>query len=158
MNSFLVLVVLACLALDLGDAETTEKKDKEANKTTGGGGDSIVSDLLGSPEMIQSVMPKNMDEIFDMLEKFVPGMKQLQPLLEKTWKLMDPVMKVFSLQNKKEHHIIAQHSKEWPAVSQKMLPTLMEIFKSLQKDEKVTDEQYAKWGKALIKDNRKFFK
>ena len=34
----------------------------------------------------------------------------------------------------------------------------MEIFKSLQKDEKVTDEQYAKWGKALIKDNRKFFK
>ena len=102
MKNFLVLVVLACLALDLGDAETTEKKDKEANKTTGGGGDSIVSDLLGSPEMIQSVMPKNMDEIFDMLEKFVPGMKQLQPLLEKTWKLMDPVIKVFLLQNKKK--------------------------------------------------------
>ena len=100
MKNFLVLVVLACLALDLGDAETTEKKDKEENKTTGGGGDSIVSDLLGSPEMIQSVMPKNMDEIFDMLEKFVPGMKQLQPLLEKTWKLMDPVVKVFSLQKK----------------------------------------------------------
>ena len=100
MKSFLVLVVLACLTLDLSDAETTEEKDKEENKTTGGGDDSIVSDLLGSPEMIQSVMPKNMDEIFDMLEKFVPGMKQLQPLLEKTWKLMDPVMKVFSLQNK----------------------------------------------------------
>ena len=100
MKSFLVLVVLACLALDLGDAETTEKKDKEENKSTGGGGDSIVSDLLGSPEIIQSVMPKNMDEIFDMLEKFVPGMKQLQPLLEKTWKLMDPVVKVFSLQKK----------------------------------------------------------
>ena len=105
MRIFLVLVVIACLALDLGDAETTEKKEKEANKTTGGGGasgtdDSIVSDLLGSPEMIQSVMPKNMDEIFDMLEKFVPGMKQLQPLLEKTWKLMDPVIKVFSLQKK----------------------------------------------------------
>ena len=109
MKNFYVLVVLACLALDLGDAETTEEKDKEGNKTTGGGGasgadDSIVSDLLGSPEMIQSVMPKNMDEIFDMLEKFVPGMKQLQPLLEKTWKLMDPVMKVFSLQNKKNHN------------------------------------------------------
>ena len=108
MKSFLVLVVLACLALDLGDAQTTEKKDKEGNKTTGGGGasgdDSIVSDLLGSPEMIQSVMPKNMDEIFDMLEKFVPGMKQLQPLLEKTWKLMDPVMKVFLIQNKKTPH------------------------------------------------------
>ena len=109
MRIFLVLAVLACLTLDLGDAETTEEKDKEANKTTGGGGasganDSIVSDLLGSPEMIQSVMPKNMDEIFDMLEKFVPGMKQLQPLLEKTWKLMDPVMKVFSLKNKKTSH------------------------------------------------------
>ena len=105
MKSFLVLVVLACLALDLGDAETTEKKDKEANNSTGGGGasganDSIVSDLLGSPDMIQSVMPKNMDEIFDMLEKFVPGMKQLQPLLEKTWKLMDPVMKVFQYKTK----------------------------------------------------------
>ena len=58
----------------------------------------------------------------------------------------------------KKHLIIALNSKEWPAVSQKMLPTLMEIFKSLQKDEKVTDEQYAKWGKALIKDNRQFFK
>ena len=109
MKSFLVLVVLACLTLDLGDAETTEEKDKGGNKTTGGGGtngadNSIVSDLLGSPEMIQSVMPKNMDEIFDMLEKFVPGMKQLQPLLEKTWKLMDPVMKVFSLKNKKTSH------------------------------------------------------
>ena len=101
MKSFLVLVVLACLALDLGDAETTEKKDKEGNNSTASGSDdSIVSDLLGSPEMIQSVMPKNMDEIFDMLEKFVPGMKQLQPLLEKTWKLMDPVVKVFSLQKK----------------------------------------------------------
>ena len=105
MKSFLVLVVLACLALDLGDAETTEKKDKEGNNSTASGSDdSIVSDLLGSPEMIQSVMPKNMDEIFDMLEKFVPGMKQLQPLLEKTWKLMDPVVKVFSLQNKKKPH------------------------------------------------------
>ena len=41
---------------------------------------------------------------------------------------------------------------------EKLTPTLIEIRKALQGDSDISDEQFAKWGKVLVKDGRSFAK
>ena len=45
-----------------------------------------------------------------------------------------------------------------PGVAEKLTPTFIEIRKALQGDGDISDEQFAKWGKALVKDGRPFAK
>ena len=43
----------------------------------------MIEDALANPEMIKAVLPKSMDEIFDIFESIVPGSKDLQkPIME----------------------------------------------------------------------------
>jgi len=134
MKTICVLVLVACLASDLCNAKKTSgKKEKDGEDYQLGG-------LLSDPDLIKSLIPKNMGELFDLAEEIVPGMKALQAPIEKTWKLLHPVLK------------------DLPGVAEKLTPTFIEIRKALQGDGDISDEQFAKWGKALVKDGRPFAK
>ena len=54
----------------------------------------IISDLLEDPDLVKSLIPQNTDEFFAIAEEIVPGMKDLQAPIEKSWKLLHPVLKV----------------------------------------------------------------
>ena len=45
-----------------------------------------------------------------------------------------------------------------PEVLEKMSPTIIEIGKALRGTEKISDENFIKWGKALDKEGRGFAK
>merc|ERR1712179_903318 len=138
MKAIFVLVLVACFAFDLCNAN--KKRKKMFRKPMDGDDYQLLGGLLGDPELIKSLIPKNMDELFELLESFVPGMRQLQAPIQKTWSLLHPVLK------------------DLPDVAEKVSPTLIEIRKALQADEDISDEQFAKWGKALVKDGRPFAK
>ena len=55
---------------------------------------SLVSDLLGDPNLVKELIPKNMGVLFDIAEKIVPGMKALQTPIEQTMILLHPVLLV----------------------------------------------------------------
>jgi len=139
MKTIFVLVLVACLASDLCNAKSN-KKDSGKIKKEKDGEDYQLGGLLSDPDLIKSLIPKNMGELFDLAEEIVPGMKALQAPIEKTWKLLHPVLK------------------DLPGVAEKLTPTFIEIRKALQGDGDISDEQFAKWGKALVKDGRPFAK
>merc|ERR1719341_1444698 len=144
MKAIFVLVLVACLASDLCKAaNNADGLGLGVGRRVGWkdrGDDYQLGGLLGDPDLIKSLIPKNMDELFELLESFVPGMRQLQAPIQKTWSLLHPVLK------------------DLPDVAEKVLPTLIEIRKALQADEDISDEQFAKWGTALVKDGRPFAK
>ena len=114
----------------------------------------ILGGLLGDPELIKSLIPKNMGELFDLAEEIVPGMKGLQAPIEKTWSLLHPVLKVNLAFNPPQKYIF----QDLPDIAEKVSPTLIEIRKALQADGDISDEQFGKWGKALVQDGRPFAK
>jgi len=146
MRTIFVLIVLGCLASDLCDARSRSKKEKpprrrcDRRKRSLSGDDYQLGGLLSDPDLIKSLIPKNLGELFDLAEEIVPGMKALQAPIEKTWKLLHPILK------------------DLPGVAKKLTPTFIEIRKALQGDDDISDEQFAKWGKALVKDGRPFAK
>ena len=70
-------------------ARTLERKLKEDGEDYG-----LIGDALADPALIRSLIPKNLEELFDLAEEIVPGMKDLQAPIEKTWSLLHPVLKV----------------------------------------------------------------
>merc|ERR1719341_3202231 len=144
MKAIFVLVLVACLASDLCKAgNNADGLGLGVGRRVGWkdhGDDYQLGGLLGDPDLIKSLIPKNMDELFELLESFVPGMRQLQAPIQKTWSLLHPVLK------------------DLPEVAEKVSPTLIEIRKALQGDQDISDEQFAKWGKALVKDGKPFAK
>ena len=93
MKTICVLVLVACLASDLCNAKSNKKKSGKIKKEKDGE-DYQLGGLLSDPDLIKSLIPKNMGELFDLAEEIVPGMKALQAPIEKTWKLLHPVLKV----------------------------------------------------------------
>merc|ERR1719154_498409 len=85
---------------------------------------SMVENVMKDPKQLKEVIPKTADDLFDMLESMVPGMKKLQEPVVKTIKNFWPV------------------AKDYPDVLEKMLPTLKDITRV----EKPTEAQFAKWG------------
>merc|ERR1712179_491140 len=120
MKAIFVLVLVACFAFDLCNAN--KKRKKMFRKPMDGDDYQLLGGMLGDPELIKSLIPKNMGELFDLDEEIVPGMKDL------------------------------------PDVAEKVSPTLIEIRKALQADGDISDEQFGKWGKALVQDGRPFAK
>ena len=101
MKAIFVLVLVACLASDLCKASKRskkksgrEKKEKDIGGWKDDGEDYQLGGLLGDPDLIKSLIPKNLGELFDLAEEIVPGMKDLQAPIEKTWSLLHPVLKV----------------------------------------------------------------
>ena len=78
-------------------------------------------------------MPKSNDEFFELLDKLVSGMKKLQQPLVKTLRNMWPI------------------TKKDPDIIKKQMDTWKEIIDAVLKDEKITDAEYAKWGRSLLK-------
>ena len=162
MKTFFVLVVVVCLASDFCDAAKKSKKKSVKKKKNGdynGEDYGLIGELLGDPSLIKALIPKNLGELFDIAEEIVPGMKDLQAPIEKSWKLLHPVLKVdlafWQPQATLLKNIFFQ---DLPDVVEKLTPTLIEIRKALQGDGDISDEQFAKWGKALVKDGRSFAK
>ena len=50
--------------------------------------------MLSDPKLLAELLPKSFDELFDMLEKMVPGMKELQTPLEIGTTIFLPLLKV----------------------------------------------------------------
>ena len=97
MKTFFVLVVVVCLASDFCDAAKKAKKKSVKKKKNGdynGEDYGLIGELLGDPSLIKALIPKNLGELFDIAEEIVPGMKDLQAPIEKSWKLLHPVLKV----------------------------------------------------------------
>ena len=61
---------------------------------------SIISDLLGDSGLVKSMIPQSLDEVFDLADGIVPGMKALQEPLNKTWSLLKPVLLVNQISSK----------------------------------------------------------
>ena len=103
MRTIFVLIVLGCLASDLCDARSRSKKEKpprrrcDRRKRSLSGDDYQLGGLLSDPDLIKSLIPKNLGELFDLAEEIVPGMKALQAPVEKTWSLLQPVLLVNNL-------------------------------------------------------------
>merc|ERR1712050_754175 len=91
--------------------------------------------------MGQDFIPKTVDELFDLIEKILPGTKELQGPVVKTVKNFGPVFA------------------ESPDVLEKLLPTLKEIIAG-GKD--ASDEKMKKWKKSLLEIGgpllKKYFK
>ena len=176
MKTIPVLVLLACIASDLcnacninvnvvkarckgkGNPEACARK--LARKLKEDGEDyGLIGDALADPGLLKALIPKNLGELFDLAEEIVPGMKGLQAPVQETWKLLHPVLKVnliaFGIIIIQPKNNIFQ---ELPAVERKLAPTLIEIRKALQGDDEISDRQFAKWGKALVKHGRPFAK
>ena len=106
MRTIFVLIVLGCLASDLCDARGRNTKKNlhlrderrrggcDRRKRSVSGDDYQLGGLLSDPDLIKSLIPKNLGELFDLAEEIVPGMKALQAPIEKTWKLLHPILKV----------------------------------------------------------------
>ena len=85
MKTIIVLVFVASLSSDLCNAYIKNKLDKGKKDTHGADKDK---------ELIKSLIPKNLGELFDLADKIVPGTKDLQARNEKSWKLLHSVLKV----------------------------------------------------------------
>jgi hypothetical protein len=83
--------------------------------------------------LFQNLMPTSNDESFDLMDKLVPGMKNLQNPLVETLRNMWPIIK-------KDADIIEEQIDTWK-----------EIVDAVLNNEKITDKEYAKWGKSLLK-------
>ena len=59
---------------------------------------SIISDI--HPELVKAMIPQSLDEVFNLAEGIVPGMKPLQDPLNKTWSLLKPVLLVNQISSK----------------------------------------------------------
>merc|ERR1712032_1472947 len=130
MKIFFVLIVVVCLASDFCDAAKKAKKKSGKEKKEKNGEDyGLIGELLGDPSLIKALIPKNLGELFDIAEEIVPGMKDLQAPIEKSWKLLHPVLK------------------DLPDVVEKLTPTLIEIRKALQGDGDISDEHLPNGGR-----------
>ena len=164
MKTFFVLVVVVCLASDFCNASKKAKKKsgskrKEKNEDSDGEDYGLIGELLGDPSLIKALVPKNLGELFDIAEEIVPGMKDLQAPIEKSWTLLHPLLKVnlaflVSSFNPSKKYIF----QDLPGVLEKLSPTLIEIRKAVQGKGEISDKQFAKWGKALVKDGKSFAK
>ena len=77
-------------------------------------------------------IPRSLDEAFDAAELVVPGVKKMQaPLIETNNNFVPAVLKS-------------------PEVLKAMAPTLMEIGSEIAGGKEPTDENYIKWGGALM--------
>ena len=97
MKTIFVLILIFCLASDFCDAAKKAKKKSVKKKKNGdynGEDYGLIGELLGDPSLIKALIPKNLGELFDIAEEIVPGMKDLQAPIEKSWKLLHPVLKV----------------------------------------------------------------
>ena len=81
-------------SLRKNQAEREHNHRSNLSKYKKGDDFSLVSDLLGDPNLVKELIPKNMGELFDMAEQIVPGMKALQAPIEHTWSLLHPVLLV----------------------------------------------------------------
>ena len=75
---------------------------------------------------------RTVDEAFDMAELIVPGVKKMQAPLVETFNKFKPILK------------------KCPEVVKAMAPTLMEIGSEIAGGKEPTDENYIKWGGALM--------
>ena len=96
-----IFVLVLVLASDLCNAKESEEIFRDyPNEYPGGprnlfhSNDYELGGLLGDADLIKSMIPTNMDEAFEIAEEIVPGMKDLEAPVEKTWKLLHPVLKV----------------------------------------------------------------
>ena len=78
-------------------------------------------------------MSTSNDEFFDLMDKLVPGMKNLQKPMVKTLKNIWPIIK-----NDAD-------------IMEKQIDTWKEIVNAVLNDEKITDKEFAKWGRSLLK-------
>merc|ERR1719244_637338 len=98
-----------------------------------GGDYSMLDELLKDTELIKGFIPKTADELFDLLEKIVPGFKEMQKPIIDTLNTFWPVMK------------------KGPDVLIKLVPTLKEMINAVEGGKDIPDDDFAKWGKSLMK-------
>ena len=104
----------------------------------------MIEDALANPEMIKAVLPKSVDEIFDIFESIVPGSKDLQkPIIE----CLDNTAPLINVSGKLLIYF-KDIFQEIPVVFKKLIPTLTEMFGTVEGGES-GEKNYAKWGKAL---------
>ena len=83
--------------------------------------------------MTQKLFPTSKEDFFEMMNKIVPGMKQLQIPLAKTIENIWPILK------------------KDPDIIQNMMPTLHDIFNSAANEKTISKKDFASWGKRLLK-------
>ena len=54
----------------------------------------MMDDMLADPELIKEVLPKTVDELFDIFEKIVPGAKKMQKPVVETFEATAPFVHV----------------------------------------------------------------
>ena len=81
--------------------------------------------------IIQSIIPKSFDEVFDILELVAPGVNKTQAPLVKTAKNFLPILEQF------------------PDVIKALTPTLNEIVKSVASGKEPVQKSFARWGRSL---------
>ena len=82
--------------------------------------------------IIKALIPNTHDELFDMLDKIIPGMKGLHKPIEMTIDNFGPVLQ------------------DCPNVLEKLVPTFKEIIDAVVKDKTISDEEFIKFGKSLL--------
>ena len=85
-------------------------------------------------------MTKSSDELFELLNIIVPGVRDLQQPLDKTLTKIWPLIK-------KDIKIV-----------KKQMSTIKDIVTAINDNEEIDDEEFAKWGKSLLKSGGPHYK
>jgi len=146
-----LLFALACnldfLLVNAGQNNNNKRKNKFTAREHGTNNlprtqeGRIVKDLdyiRENPDMVKSLVPKDMGALFDFVERIIPGAKALKDPIEKTVHHLIPILK------------------ELPDVLEKLAPTLREIRKAVGGEGKISDKQLLQWGREMLSQGKHF--
>ena len=101
----------------------------------------LVGDLLQDPEIIKELLPKSIDEIFDMLGEIDPKLQELQEPVMRVVGELTPILQVNCVPG------LTLCLQELPYVLEEVAPTAHEIAEAIRQKKDVSDRTFIKWGK-----------